>query len=175
MKRFIQITMIVVLTLLPPAVFAGELDSPREPTTSAGHMPTLEELYNYLIHGTPPGEAEPFREPSAGPGEPDTAMKTLKKIYDDFRTLGERCTATPADVKRGVPFFSTASVNWGVQFSTGGFAAVPKTGQVISYATGDDGHLEKSSLSRYCESDQEPAIEHHCQCPRFLPFHRHHQ
>jgi hypothetical protein len=108
-------TMIIVLTLLPLAAVAGQTDSPGDPTTTAGHMPTLEELYQYLTSGTEPSVPGAFEEPSAGPG---ATMKTLKELYEDLKALIDQCSATPDNVLDTVTFFSTDPLNWGPQDGT---------------------------------------------------------
>ena len=51
MRRGTLMTMIVVLTLLPLAAFAGELDSPAAPDDAGSARYTLEDLYNRLDTG----------------------------------------------------------------------------------------------------------------------------
>ena len=104
MKGLTCMIIIVVLTLLPLAAIAGQTDSPGDPTTTAGHMPTLQELYQYLTSGTEPSAPGAFEEPSAGPG---ATMKTLKEIYEDFKALIELCTVAPEQVLQGQTFFQT--------------------------------------------------------------------
>jgi hypothetical protein len=101
---------IAVLTLLPLAVVAGQTDSPSDPASTAGHMPTLEELYQYLTSGMAPEAAEPFQEPTAGPG---STMYTLQAIYDAIRDLFDQCAITPDKVlDNGQQFFNTTGT-WG--------------------------------------------------------------
>jgi hypothetical protein len=68
MKRRTRMLIIVVLTLLPLAALAGELDSPTAPDDPGSAMYTLEDLYNRLdsgVEGTK--RVGPFAEPGAGP------------------------------------------------------------------------------------------------------------
>jgi hypothetical protein len=116
MKRVSYLVLIVVFTLLPLAALAGELDSPGDPTTPAGHMPTVDELYDYLTSGAAPGAAEPFQEPTGGPTS--GTMKTLKEIYDDVKALLDLCTARPEQVLDSVEFFNTDPANWGARAGT---------------------------------------------------------
>ena len=51
MKRGTYLLLIVVFTLLPLAAFAGDLDSPGDPTSGSG-MYTLEEIYQRLLNGS---------------------------------------------------------------------------------------------------------------------------
>ena len=96
---------------LSSTVWAGNLDSPGAPATTAGHMPTLQELYDYLMTGAAPGAAQPFQEPSAGPA---ATMKTLQQIYDDIKALFDQITVTSGDVLSGKKYFSAAPP-WGIQ------------------------------------------------------------
>jgi hypothetical protein len=109
MRRGILLTMIVALTLLPLAAFAGDPNTPPGPPEAGSSMPSLQELYDYLMTGTQPGDPGGFQEPSA---EPASTMKTLKEIYETFKSLIAQCTVTPEKVLSGQKFFSTAG-NWG--------------------------------------------------------------
>lgn len=145
MKGLTRMMIIVALTLLPLAAFAGDPDTPPGPPASGSGMPTLQELYNYLTSGTEPSAPGAFQEPGAGPG---STMATLQEIYEAFKALIDQCAATPADVRSGVTFFSTESSSWGPQTGTGTMAVGPpapveKTGQTTSCGTGDDGALQK--------------------------------
>ena len=104
-----------VLTLLcSSAALAGNLDSLGAPTSTAGHMPTLQELYDYLTTGAVPGAAHVFQEPAAGPTA--GTMKSLHDIYTDSKALFDQSTVTAADVRSSKKFFSTSP--WGIQTGT---------------------------------------------------------
>jgi hypothetical protein len=87
------------------------LDSPGAPETTAGHMPTLQELYAYLTTGATPDAAQPFQEPTTGPAA--GAMKSVQQIYTAIKTLFDQITVTAADVRSGQKYFSTSP--WGIQ------------------------------------------------------------
>ena len=114
MKRWTQVMLLIGLTVLPLAALAGNLDSPGAPTTTAGHMPTLQELYDYLTTGAAPGAAALFQEPAAGPTA--GTMKTLLQLYTDIKALFDQITVTAANVRAGQKYFST--VPWGIQTGT---------------------------------------------------------
>ncbi len=143
MKKLFMAAVVLVMVSIPTAGFAGNIDSPGDPSAGSG-MYTLLELYNYLNSGTVPTISGSFQEPSSGPG---STMKTTKNIYDDSKAKFDLCDAQASDVGSGKKFFSTLSGNWGVKTGTGSIATDPapvaKTGQTTSYATGDDGDLEE--------------------------------
>jgi len=128
MKRITYLLCIVTLTLLPLAAFAGNLDSPGDPTSTAGHMPTLQEMHDYLTSGAEPDAAGPFQEPASGPAT--GTMYSLQDIYDAIKALFDQITTTAADVRSGKQFFSTSP--WGIQSG-----AMPEGEDV----TGTDGEL----------------------------------
>lgn len=105
---------LVLLAVLTWTALGGSLDAPGAPTTTAGHMPTLQELYDYLTTGAAPGGAQAFQEPAAGPTT--GAMKTLQQIYDTIYALFNQITVTGADVRSGKKYFSTSP--WGIQTGT---------------------------------------------------------
>ena len=79
-------------------------------------MYTLMEIYDYLNSGTvAPTPAPGFQEPVTSPS---STMKTTRELYDDIKAKLDACTASPADVKSGVKFFSTVAGSWGVQTGT---------------------------------------------------------
>ncbi|MBN2017727.1 MAG: DUF1566 domain-containing protein [Candidatus Cloacimonetes bacterium] len=100
-------TIIIILfsILFLSEMYAGELDSPGNPSQTESY--TLEDIYNLLKDGTT-GSMSTFTEPSSGPG---STGHTLTEVYE---------AADEALSK-----------------------IIPKTGQTTSYATGDDGDLEK--------------------------------
>ncbi|MDM8522812.1 DUF1566 domain-containing protein, partial [Desulfococcaceae bacterium HSG8] len=135
MKMFRRLT--IVLFCLAVTVFwsgtaaAGDPDYSGSPADGSG-MPTLEEVYDYLISGTPETPNASFEEPTAGPG---AAMKTTREIYDAIKA--ERDTdLTAGNIKKSVEIFGVTGT---YEESGGGSDAIPKTGQTTSYAAGDDG------------------------------------
>ncbi|MDM8540532.1 DUF1566 domain-containing protein [Desulfococcaceae bacterium HSG9] len=116
-------------------------------------MPTLQEVYDYLMNGTAETPDTTFQGPSTAPG---STMKTTREIYDDIKAEFDQCTsATPDKIQSGVKFFSTDTAKWGVQNGTMPFAAVPKTGAAICFdkvgtsrtcaGTGEDGEHKKGA------------------------------
>ena len=74
-------------SLLPLTAIAKDLDSTADPAAGSG-MPTLQELYDYLMYGVEPSTPGTFQEPVAGPPVASKAMmKTLKELYDDFKAV----------------------------------------------------------------------------------------
>ncbi len=121
---------------------AGTLTNSDDPTTTGSGMPTLEEVYEYLIDGTEETADSSFQEPTAVPG---STMKTTKEIYNKIEA--ERASdLKPRNIRCGVEIFGV----------TGTFFAEPecvaKTGQTTCYdasgtttcaGTGQDGdHLK---------------------------------
>jgi len=135
---------IIVGVLLSSAVFvlAGNPDSPAAP--GATNSFTLEDIYNRLDSGAE-GAQSTFTEPAAGPGT--GTMHTLNDIMGKAPAVDDTNGATAADVASGKTAWGLTSGAWGVITGTGTIAtyaaAVPKTGQTDSYATGDDGDLQK--------------------------------
>ena len=103
----------MMILCIPALGFAGEIDSPGNPSAGSG-MYTLLQLYDYLNFGTAPTVSASFQEPSATPG---STMKTTKSILDDARAKFEQCDAQESDVIFGKKFFSTQET-WGVQAGT---------------------------------------------------------
>ncbi|MDM8551967.1 DUF1566 domain-containing protein [Desulfobacterales bacterium HSG2] len=134
-KRLASVVLCLAITVFwSGTAAAGDPDYSGSPADGSG-MPTLQEVYEYLINGTAETPNMSFEDPVAGPG---VAMKSTREIYDDIKVEFDQCTATPDKVQSGVKFFSTASGNWGVKTGTmteGGSctAAVPKTGQTKCY------------------------------------------
>ena len=114
LHRALLFCIVAALTLLcSGAAQAGNVDSPGAPTTTAGHMPSLQEMYDYLITGAVPGAAHVFQEPAAGPG---STMKSLHDIYTDSKALFDQSTVTAGDVRGSAKYFSTSP--WGIQTGT---------------------------------------------------------
>ena len=114
MRRGTLTTMLIILTLLPLAAVAGELDSPGDPASGSG-MLTLQELYDYLTMGTEPADSGSVDEPDAGPA---STMKTLQQLYAKLKELFEASTARPDQVLDTADFVNTDPLNWGVTAGT---------------------------------------------------------
>jgi len=138
MKKSVLLSLMMVTGLIiSVGVPAGDLDPSFGPQSGSG-MYTLSEVYYYLTEGTEGTIATSFQEPAAGPGP---TMMDTKVIYEDIETIFNSCTASPATVLTGVPFFSTDTSAWGMQtgtYSGGGGTGLPKTGQFVSYLDYDD-------------------------------------
>jgi hypothetical protein len=120
------------------AAAPGTLDSPGPLGSTLSY--TLEDIYNRLDTGAA-GAQRIFTEPSSGPtsGTGHTLNQTMAIAPEVDDTNG----ATQGDVLAGKTFWELTSGGWGLTTGTRGAAPVPKTGQTTSYATGDDGDLEK--------------------------------
>ena len=123
------------------SVLAGNIDSSAAPGSTSSY--TLADLYNRLNAGTA-GSQSTFTEPTSGPGG---TMNDLNTIMAAAPALDAVNGAVAADVASSKTFWGLTSGAWGLQTGTGSIATydavVPKTGQTASYATGDDGDLEK--------------------------------
>ena len=136
----------VLFFFIPIAAFAGSLDDPGAPTSAASAMYTLEDIYNRLSAGTAGTKRtgafiEPSSGPTAGTGHTTDDIMGKAPSVDDTNGAGA------ADVATGKKFWGLKSEEWGLKTGTGTIltdpAPVAKTGQTTSYATGDDGNLEK--------------------------------
>jgi len=120
---------------------AGTLTNSDDPTTTGSGMPTIEEVYEYLINGTEETTNSSFQEPTAVPG---STMKTTKEIYNKIEA--ERASdLKPENIRCGVEIFGV----------TGALSAecVAKTGHTTCYdasgtttdcaGTGQDGEYQK--------------------------------
>jgi hypothetical protein len=104
-------------------------------------MYTLESLYNRLDTGAEGSKrGATFAEPAAAPG---STMVTLDQIMAKLPALDATNGAAPGDVLSGKTYWGLTAGGWGPRTGTGASAAVPKTGQTTSDATGDDGNLKK--------------------------------
>lgn len=133
--------------LLAGSARAGDLTAPAGPDDPGSAMFTLEDLYQRLDSGAPGAlRTGPFTEPTSGPG---STGHTLNEVMGKAPATDEINGAMPADVSSGKTFWGLKDSAWGLQTGTaaggggGTTAAVPRTGQTSSYATGDDGDLEK--------------------------------
>lgn len=142
-NKYILIGVVVgVLLSSVVVVLAGNLDSPGAPTDAASESYTLKDIYDRLDAGTD-GSKSTFTEPASGPS---STMHTLNDIMAKAPEMDDTNGAGVADVASGKKFWGLTSGAWGLQTGTasgGGGAGVPKTGQTTSYATGDDGDLQK--------------------------------
>lgn len=141
---------IVIGVMLSAAVvFAGNLNPGSGPTGSGSdisQMYTLQQIYDRLDIGAAGSKMTAFTEPASGPGS--GTMRTLDEVMGKAPAVDAANGATAADVASGKTFWGLTSGQWGLQTGTGSLgntynAAVPKTGQTTSYATGDDGDLER--------------------------------
>jgi len=137
--RITIFTLVCIMLFVPVAALAGGgTDSPGVPG-SAGDMPTLQEIYDYLISGTEETVNQSFEEPAVGPG---VTMKSTREIYDAIKA--ERDTdLTPGNIRKDVDIFGVTGTYEGA--SGGGSAAVLATGQTVQQAAGDDGALQKGA------------------------------
>ena len=143
-------TTITALTLAFVAV-AGDTDSPAAPNLPVSAMYHLEDIYNRLDTGAAGAKrAGAFEEPTAGDfaaGAPGDSGPTLDDVMGAAPAANGNA-ATAGDVLSGKVFWGLDAGAWGQQTGTvpaasgGSGAAVEKTGQTTSYATGDDGDLE---------------------------------
>lgn len=135
----------VLFFFIPMAALAGSLDDPGAPTSAGSAMYTLEDIYNRLNAGTVGAKRTgAFTEPSSGPG---STGHTTDDIMGKAPSVDDTNGAGVADVGTGKKFWGLKSGEWGLQTGAGACSAnsapVAKTGQTSSYATGDDGDLEK--------------------------------
>lgn len=146
MKKLMVVALTLMVVLCFGAIsFAGSLDDTGSPTDPSSAMFTLEDIYNRLGTGAAGTKrtgafVEPSSGPTAGTGH------TLDEVMGKAPSLDEGNGACATDVASGKTFWGLTSGAWGLQTGTsagGGSAAVAKTGQTATYATGDDGDLEK--------------------------------
>ena len=142
-SKYIVIGIVVGIVLSSVVVvLAGALDSPAAPGATSSF--SLEDIYKRLDDGTA-GAKSVFTEPAAGPG---STMHDLNAIMGKAPAVDNTNGTTTAQVLSGKTFWGLTSGEWGVQTGTATpgntyNAGVPQTGQTMSYATGDDGDLEK--------------------------------
>jgi len=134
-----------LLTLGAAGAWAGSLDAPAAPNNAGSAMYTLESLSNRLDTGAAGSKrGATFAEPAAAPG---STMVTLDQIMAKLPAVDATNGAAPGDVTSGKTYWGLTAAGWGPRTGTGAgggaSAAVPKTGQTTSNATGDDGDLEK--------------------------------
>lgn len=142
MKRLMMVVLSMVFAV--GVAVAGNIDSPGAPSAGSG-MYTLQNLYDYLMSGTALTVAGSFQEPTAGPG---STMKNTKEIGDGIKGQFDQCDVAAADVALGKKFFCTQSGSWGVKTGTLSTGLL-KTGQTVSYKTGDDGSYQKGQAFSY--------------------------
>jgi len=129
---------------------AGDIDYSEDPATGS-NMPTLLEVYEYLIDGTAETPNASFEGPTAGPTA--GTMKTTKEIYDAIKD--ERDSDLKAEnIKSGVEIFGvTGSLSAESESAEPESECVAKTGQTTCYdasgtttgcaGTGQDGDHQK--------------------------------
>ncbi|MFZ1463615.1 MAG: DUF1566 domain-containing protein [Anaerolineae bacterium] len=121
----------------------GPVDPPNTPGTTSSY--TLNDLWARLNAGAA-GAQSTFTEPASGPTS--GTMHTLNEIMAAAPALDVANGATAATVANGKTFWGLTSGQWGLRTGTASFgntyqAGVPKTGQITSFAAGDDGALQK--------------------------------
>ena len=139
---YIFIAVLALSLLVTVSVLAGSITSSAAPDATSSY--TLTDIYNRLNAGTT-GVQSTFTEPATGPG---STMNDLNAIMAAAPTVDDANGAGVADVASGNAFWGlTNGSEWGLQTGTGSLATYPavvsKTGQTTSYATGDDGDLER--------------------------------
>lgn len=137
----IIIVSVVVNLLWVWQVWAGSPDSPGLPNATNSY--TLEDIYQRLSTGVA-GAQSAFTEPAVAPGT--GTMHTLNEIMGVAPALDNTNGATQTHVLAGKTLWGLTSGQWGVITGTRSAAPVPKSGQTNSYATGDDGDLERGAV-----------------------------
>jgi hypothetical protein len=139
--------MLMVLVLVPafaPGGVAGDLEPPAGPDDPGSAMYTLEDAYNRLDTGAAGVKRTGgFTEPSSAPGSTGV---TLDQVMGMMPAADDIDGAAPEDVAAGKTYWGLRTDGtWGQQTGTFSIATaqVEKTGQTTSYATGDDGILQK--------------------------------
>lgn len=137
LKMIILISVVANL-LIVWQVLAGPVDSPAPPNATNSY--TLEDLYDRLDTGAD-GSQSTFTEPSVGPGT--GTMHTLNEILAAAPAQDPVNGAFPSHVLAGRTYWGLGSGSrWGYFTGTRPISPLPKTGQTISYAPGDDGDLQ---------------------------------
>ncbi len=142
---------LVVALVIPTMTHAGYLEPTAPPESTASAVYKTDDIYNRLQTGTAGAKrAGAFSEPTTGPV--DGVGKTLDEIMTAAPAMDNANGALPADVKMGKTYWglrTDSGGTWGAMTGaatlTGGSnpAPVPKTGQLVSYDTGDDGAIQK--------------------------------
>ncbi len=140
-----NLTCLFALASLSFSAFAGSLDSTAAPDDPASAMYTVDDIYYRLNDGTIGAKrGTGFTGPTAGPA---STGPTLDDVMDKAPVADNTSGAAPADVASDKTYWGLRTDgSWGPQTGTGtggGGAGVEKSGQTTSYATGDDGDLEK--------------------------------
>ena len=148
-NRLMTILMVVVVLAVAGigvlyASTNGSVDPPNPPGTTSSY--TLAQIYDRLNAGAMNGPQSGFTEPASGPTS--GTMHTLNEIMAAAPALDVANGATAATVANGKTFWGLTSGQWGLRTGTASFgntyqAGVPKTGQITSFAAGDDGALQK--------------------------------
>ena len=150
-SKRIALCSLVVTFMAPSITQAGNLEPTAAPESAASAVYNTDDIYNRLQTGAAGAKRTvAFMEPTAGPA--DGVGKTLDQIMTAAPAMDNVNGALPADVKIGKTYWGlrtdsggtwgtmtgTATVTWGASP-----APVPKTGQLVSYAAGDDGAKQK--------------------------------
>jgi hypothetical protein len=114
MARKLQITALIVLivAITPSFLFAGNLDSPGAPGSTAGY--TLTNIYDRLASGWT-GDAPLYTEPAAAPG---STGYTTDQIMAIAPSVDDTNGAVASDVLAGKTFWGLNSGAWGLQTGT---------------------------------------------------------
>ncbi|MCP4351951.1 MAG: DUF1566 domain-containing protein [Desulfobacterales bacterium] len=146
-KNAVIIIFAVILSaVLTMEAYAGDIDSPAAPTDSGSAMYTLDDIYNRLNSGTAGTKrSSVFTEPGSVPA---STGYTLDQVMGAAPSVDGTNGAVASDVLNGKTFWGLTSGAWGQQTGTVSVTApdpapVEKTGQTVSYRTGDDGDLQK--------------------------------
>ncbi len=120
---------------------AGTITNSDDPTTTGSNMPTLLEVYEYLIDGTTETLNASFEGPTAGPTA--GTMRTTKEIYDAVKA--ERDSDLKAEnIRCGVEIFGvTGSLSAECAAKTGQTTCSDASGTTTDCAgTGQDGEYQ---------------------------------
>jgi hypothetical protein len=134
MKKKTRLLTVITLGLAAcwlSIAIAGNINYGGDPADGSD-MPTLQEVYDYLVSATPETVNSTFQEPAGAPG---STGKTTREIYDVIQA--ERNTDLVAgNIKDTVEIF-------GVTGNFSGGSGVPETGQIGQHDTNtpkaDDG------------------------------------
>lgn len=154
-KLELRRNLVPILLSLPLPLLAGSLEPPGPPGSTLSYR--LEDIYNRLDSGEE-GSKSTFTGPTSAPGS--STGHTIDEIMDKAPVKKDGTVgAEPDDVASGKEYWGLTDGNWGLKVGTGTIATNPapvaKTGQVISFVTGDDGDLKKgvTTSPRFTNND----------------------
>ncbi|MDZ7744281.1 MAG: DUF1566 domain-containing protein [Candidatus Saccharibacteria bacterium] len=140
-ERVVPILIAVLLLGIGGAVFAS-LNPPAPPTDPSSQSYTLDDLCNRLQTGAAGTMVATFTEPTTGPGD-TTPMCSLDELFGLLPEADQDC-AESNQVTSGKTYWSLCEAGTIEAFTPVKLAA---TGQTTSYATGDDGDLERGETT----------------------------